>query len=134
MFKLESRRKRSIIEKRQQQDEKLREISQRKEEDWRYKRELEYLKRRDRQETVERIQKIQEYEREKTLQKIQSDDLRTLQLKMEKSNLLAARREMRSHADKQKEEMMKAFERMQAKGKVDVSYLMTLILLSSRRS
>jgi hypothetical protein len=27
---------------------------------------------------------------------------------------------MRSQADKQKEEMMKAFEKMQAKGKIDV--------------
>lgn len=49
--------------------------------------------------------------------------MRTYQLKMEKNNLLAARREMRSHADKQKEEMMKVFERMQLKGKVDVSVL-----------
>ena len=39
---------------------------------------------------------------------------------MEKNNLLQARREMRSHADKQKEEMVKAFERMQMKGKIDV--------------
>jgi hypothetical protein len=29
---------------------------------------------------------------------------------------------MRSQADKQKQEMMQAFEKMQAKGKIDVSY------------
>ena len=49
------------------------------------------------------------------------DDQRTWALKSEKQNLLAARFEMRSQADKQKEEMMKAFENMQRKGKLDVS-------------
>jgi hypothetical protein len=48
------------------------------------------------------------------------DDQRTWALKSEKQNLLAARFEMRSQADKQKEEMMKAFENMQRKGKLDV--------------
>jgi hypothetical protein len=60
------------------------------------KREIEYLKRRDRQETVERMMRIQEYGREKVMQKIMSEDLRTYSLKQEKNNLLAARREMRS--------------------------------------
>jgi len=120
MIKMEERRKKSIIDKRQQQDQKLMTAQQIKEEELRYKNELEYLKRRDRQETVERIQRIQQYEREKVMEKIQNDDTRTLQVKAERNNLLAARREMRSQADKQKEEMMKAFERMQLKGKIDV--------------
>jgi hypothetical protein len=54
------------------------------------------------------------------MEKIQLDDQRTWALKSEKQNLLAARFEMRSQADKQKEEMMKAFENMQKKGKLDV--------------
>lgn len=54
------------------------------------------------------------------MEKIQMDDQRTWALKSEKQNLLAARFEMRSQADKQKEEMMKAFENMQRKGKLDV--------------
>ena len=54
------------------------------------------------------------------MEKIQLDDQRTWALKSEKQNLLAARFEMRSQADKQKEEMMKAFENMQRKGKLDV--------------
>ena len=64
------------------------------------KREIEYLKRRDRQETVERMMRIQEYGREKVMQKIMSEDLRTYSLKQEKNNLLAARREMRSQAER----------------------------------
>lgn len=119
-MKMEEKRKKHINDKRQSQDFKLMTVQHRKEEQHRYKMELEYLKRRDRQETVERIQRIQQYERDKVLQKIQSDDLRTFQLKEEKSNLLNARIQMRTQADKQKEEMTKAFEKMQAKGKIDV--------------
>lgn len=45
--------------------------------------------------------------------------MRAQSLKEQKQELLAARFQMRSQAEKQKEEMMKAFERMQAKGKID---------------
>ena len=66
-------------------------VQQRKEEELRYKKELEYLKRHDRQETVDRIMRIQQYERERVMEKIQGDDIRTQQLKEEKQGLLAAR-------------------------------------------
>jgi hypothetical protein len=56
------------------------------------------------------------------MQKIQMDDQKTWALKAEKQGLLAARFEMRSQAEKQKEEMMKAFENMQRKGKLDVIF------------
>ena len=39
-------------------------VQQRKDEELRYRKEIEYLKRRDKQETVERIMRIQQYERE----------------------------------------------------------------------
>ena len=57
------------------------------------------------------------------------DDQRTWALKSEKQNLLASRFEMRSQADKQKEEMMKAFENMQRKGKLDVSRNLNILML-----
>jgi hypothetical protein len=53
---------------------------------------------------------------------------------MEKNNLLNARREMRSQADKQKEEMMKAFERMQNKGKIDVRTIIHNYIYYSRKN
>ncbi len=77
MIKMEEHRKKTINDKRKEQDYKLMTVQQRKEEELRYKKELEYLKRRDRQETVERIMRIQQYEREKVMEKIQNDDLRT---------------------------------------------------------
>lgn len=58
MYKMEEKRKKSIVSKRNQQDMQLMTTQQRKDEELRYRRELEFLKRRDRQETVERIQRI----------------------------------------------------------------------------
>lgn len=58
MYKMEEKRKKSIVNKRNQQDMQLMTAQQRKDEELRYRRELEFLKRRDRQETVERIQRI----------------------------------------------------------------------------
>ena len=102
MIKMEEERKKTINDKRKEQDYKLMSVQQRKEEELRYKKELEYLKRHDRQETVDRIMRIQQYERERVMEKIQGDDIRTQQLKEEKQGLLAARFQMRSQADKQK--------------------------------
>lgn len=70
MIKMEERRKKTINDKRKEQDYKLMTVQQRKEEELRMRKEMEYLKRRDRQETVERIQRIQQYEREKVMEKI----------------------------------------------------------------
>jgi len=91
MIKMEEERKKTINDKRKEQDYKLMSVQQRKEEELRYKKELEYLKRHDRQETVDRIMRIQQYERERVMEKIQGDDIRTQQLKEEKQGLLAAR-------------------------------------------
>ena len=120
MVTQEESRKRSIVSKRKEKEYHLMSAQQRREEDLRYRREMEFLKRLDRQETVERIQRIQEYEREKVKEKIVMDDVRSYQLKEEKQNLLQARREMRSQADKKKQEMQQAFERMQLKGTINV--------------
>ena len=70
MVKMEEKRKKSINDKRLGQDYKLMTVQQRKDEELVYKKELEYLKRRDKQETVERIMRIQQYEREKVMEKI----------------------------------------------------------------
>lgn len=52
-----------------------------KEEELLIKKEIEALKRQDREETVMRIGKIQEYRKEKVLEKIREDDERANQVK-----------------------------------------------------
>lgn len=72
---------------------------------------------------MERIQKIQQYKREKIFERIVSDDVRAQQLKAEKEALLMARGEMRKQADLQKQKMMETFEKMKTTGlRSNVSY------------
>ena len=58
MMTIEEMRKKMIIDKRNQTDNKVLTVQQQKEEQLRLQREMENLKRQDRKETVERIQKI----------------------------------------------------------------------------
>lgn len=87
------------MDKRQKLDTKVQMTQQQRDEQLRLKMEFENLKRNDRKETVERISKIQQYKREKIMEKIISDDIRSQQLKSEKEALLVARGEMRKQAD-----------------------------------
>ena len=61
------------------------------------------------------------------LQKIVSDDMRSMQIKAERENLLVTRGLMRKQADLQKQNMVEAFEKMKLKGKVDVSDALVLV-------
>ena len=51
--------------------------------------------REDRQKTVERIQRQQEYHRNKIQMKIEHDDRKSMNLKSEKNQLMETRREMK---------------------------------------
>jgi len=54
--------------------------------------------REDRQKTVERIMRQQEYHRSKILQKIEQDNAKSMSLKNEKAQLMETRREMKKQA------------------------------------
>lgn len=54
--------------------------------------------REDRQKTVERIMRQQEYHRNKILQKIEQDNAKSMSLKNEKAQLMETRREMKKQA------------------------------------
>jgi hypothetical protein len=58
MVSIEEQRKKQILDKRNQTDYKVAMTQAQKDEELRYRKELENLKRNDRKETVERIQKI----------------------------------------------------------------------------
>jgi hypothetical protein len=57
------------------------------------------LRKKDKEETVLRIQKINEYKRAQIEKKIQADDLKTINVKAERAQLLEARGKMRMQAD-----------------------------------
>jgi hypothetical protein len=88
--------------------------------------------REDRQKTVERIQRQQEYHRNQILKKIEDDNLKSMTLKSEKEQLMEARRAMKKQAIIQKNEINQAFEKMKLKGKMDPNVLSKLGISSQR--
>jgi hypothetical protein len=80
------------------------------------------MKKQDRQETVMRIARIQEYQKEKVMEKIESDNERSARILAEKAALLETRQKLRKQVDFQKQRAIEAFERMKKKGKLDVFY------------
>lgn len=79
------------------------------------------VKRADREETVKRIAKMKEYEKEKLLEKIEGDTEKAMKIKREKAALLETRGQLRKQIDNQKARVMTAFEKMKKKGKMDVN-------------
>jgi hypothetical protein len=78
------------------------------------------MKREDRVETVNRIAKMQEYNKEQLLERIEQDNEKTRKVQMEKQALLEARSQLRKDIEKQKHKVLEEFERMKKSGKFDV--------------
>lgn len=90
------------------------------------KKEMDLLKREEKFENVERIAKAQNYKKQKILEKIEFDNLKTEHLRKEKAKLLETRFAVRRQADQQKQQILEAFEGMKKKGKFDPTALSTL--------
>ena len=76
----DQQKRQQIMQKLKETDQKVQEIIHSKDEEIMLKREMEALKRKDREETVMRIAKINEYQKQKIMEKIQADDERSRQL------------------------------------------------------
>lgn len=85
------------------------------------KREMDLIKREDKLENVDRIARAQEYKKQKVLEKIEFGNMKGEHLKKEKEKLLETRFSVRREADKQKQNILDAFETMKKKGKIDNS-------------
>lgn len=98
------------------------------EKDWNLmiKKEMDLIKREDKQENVERIAKAQQFKKDKILEKIEFDNMKTQHVRKEKEKLLETRFQVRREADKQKTQIMEAFEMMKKKGKIDSASLQML--------
>jgi len=76
------------------------------------KRTVNVIKQTDKLENVKRIQQMQEYQKEKLMEKIQNDTEKANKIKDERSNLLAMRAETRRQMDRQKRQLMDQFEKV----------------------
>ena len=70
MMKIEEERKRNILDKRMEVDYKVQVTQQQRDKEFKLRNQIENLKKLDKRETVERIHKIQQYKRDKVLERI----------------------------------------------------------------
>eukprot|EP00826_Nyctotherus_ovalis_P005119 TRINITY_DN11146_c0_g1_i4.p3 TRINITY_DN11146_c0_g1~~TRINITY_DN11146_c0_g1_i4.p3 ORF type:complete len:178 (+),score=40.78 TRINITY_DN11146_c0_g1_i4:423-956(+) len=71
-----------------------------------------FIKRKDREEEVKRMARINEYRKEQILERIYMDDERVHRLKEERSNLINARHDLRARIGTQKARINSAFEKV----------------------
>src|SRR5437762_2561306 len=83
------------------------------------KKELDLIKREEKFENVDRISKAQDYKKSKIIEKIEFDNMKSEHLRKEKEKLIDTRFSVRREADKQKQQILEAFETMKKKGKID---------------
>lgn len=115
-----------IQRKRQEKDSVM--AKTQAEKDWQLmlKKEMDAIKREDKQENVERIQRAQDYKKQKVMEKIEYGNAKSEHVKREKDKLMETRFAVRREAEKQKETIMGAFESMKKRGKVDNQHLQKL--------
>jgi Lon protease-like protein len=76
MEEKELKKKEEVLNRLEETDHKVAQVMSRKQQELMLKREMEALKREDREETVQRIAKINEYQKQLMQEKIQADDLK----------------------------------------------------------
>lgn len=111
------------VSKMKETDEKVLRSQMRKNLDMKEKHNVDVLKRTDRRENVERIHKMQDYQREKIMEKILRDNEKAQRIKEEKANLLDTRMKLRQEIDRSKQEIMDKFQKIKM-GKVILNYLL----------
>ena len=73
-------RKQTLEKKMKHHEKRIREINRQRYDEQEVKQTLLMLKKRDKTDSIERMKRIEEFNRLQTLQKIKSDDARTMQI------------------------------------------------------
>ena len=74
------------------------------------------INREMKQQTVERIARAQEYQKQQVLQKVEQANERTTALATEKKEMMELRNQIRKKAEREKQQVMEKFEIVKAKG------------------
>ena len=87
------------------------------------------MRRYDREETVKRIQKMAEYQRQKVLEKIEDENEKAKNVRLQKEALLETRKKLRKEVDAQKQNVLLEFEKMKKKGRINVPIIYIYIYI-----
>ena len=105
------------VSKMQETDDKVIRSQMRKTMELKEKHNIDVLKKTDRRENVERIMKMQEYQREKIMEKILVDNAKAETIKQERASLLETRIHLKQEIEKNKQDILEKFTKVKM-GKV----------------
>ena len=108
------------VSKMQETDDKVIRSQMRKTMELKEKHNIDVLKKTDRRENVERIMKMQEYQREKIMEKILVDNAKAEAIKQERASLLETRLHLKQEIEKNKQEILEKFTKVKM-GKVNLN-------------
>ena len=97
------------VSKMQETDDKVIRSQMRKTMELKEKHNIDVLKKTDRRENVERIMKMQEYQREKIMEKILVDNAKAETIKQERASLLETRIHLKQEIEKNKQDILEKF-------------------------
>lgn len=109
------------VSKMQETDDKVMRSQLRKTMELKEKHNIDVLKKTDRKENVERIMKMQEYQREKIMEKILADNAKAEAIKQERASLLETRIHLKQEIEKNKQDILEKFNKVKM-GKVPFIY------------
>lgn len=115
------------VSKMQETDDKVLRSQMRKTMELKEKHNIDVLKKTDRRENVERIMKMQEYQREKIMEKILVDNAKAEAIKQERASLLETRLQLKQEIEKNKQDILEKFTKVKM-GKVPFTNLIFIII------
>lgn len=110
--------KHGLVRKLEGKEESLQRVQREKEHQMLFRHNDEVIRRTDKKENVERIMKVQEYEREKLMGRIEEKMSKADHIKNERAQLLDQRQLMKKEIEKQKRDMMDKIDKLK-QGKID---------------
>ena len=119
MMNNEEASKNEILDKMRGTEEMIKRVQNKNEKEHKQKARENEIKRKEKEENVKRIERMNEYHREKIMERIDMDNEKADKVRIEKEALLETRQKLRKKIDREKEEMNSAFQKAKIKGKFD---------------
>lgn len=124
---MENAKKNEIIEKIEFKEERKKNLQMMKERECMEKSEIIVRKKLEKEENIKRIARMQEYERAKTLERLQEKSMRLEEFKLQKSIIADKKREIQDEISRKKQEYVEKFEKIFKKKNIDEQTVKTLV-------
>eukprot|EP00743_Colponemidia_sp_Colp-15_P004376 GILK01004719.1.p1 GENE.GILK01004719.1~~GILK01004719.1.p1 ORF type:complete len:797 (-),score=226.44 GILK01004719.1:158-2548(-) len=117
---MERMRVEQFEEKKRQQESMMQAAERVKEKELQARREAALLLKKERQEAVDRLQRVKEFERDKVLDRLQQADERAKAVAKQRYDMVQERQKIRQDADRRKQQVLDVFAKMKKTGRLEM--------------